>query len=321
MRGQHRVTVLMGGTSPERDISLISGKAIAQGLRDAGETVFEVVANDHELRELDHLPVDVVFPALHGTWGEDGGVQELLESRNLPYVGSGVEASRLGMDKLGSKETFQAHGVPTPRYAVITTDHSPDDVVERVEGLGLPVVVKPRGQGSSIGVHIIRSHGEVADAVSDALGYGQEALLEEFIRGRELTVGILDGEPLPIIELRSRREFFDFEAKYEAGVTEHVFDVPLGPESYRRVQDVALGAYRALGCRGFARVDMRLSEPADPYVLEVNTIPGFTPVSLFPEAARRAGLEFPDLCYRLVSIALRDCVKVRHPELTSERGG
>ncbi len=317
----HRVAVVMGGTSPEREISMVSGKAIAQGLRQAGETVYEVVANDYHLRELDDLPIDVVFIALHGTWGEDGGIQQLLESKGLPYTGSGVKASRRGMDKLLSKEAFAAHGVPTAPYESFAASDPLEEIVERAGSLGFPVVVKPRAQGSSIGVSIVRRPGDLSAAVADALQYGPDGLLERYVAGRELTVGILDGGPLPIIELRPRREFFDFEAKYQEGVTEHVFDIPRSPESYAHVQEAAVDAYCSLGCRGFARVDLRLSEEALPFILEVNTIPGFTPVSLFPEAAKHQGIGFPELCCRLVALALRDQGKVQRRELTNQRGG
>jgi len=321
MSEHHQVAVVMGGTSPEREVSLVSGKAVAEGLRQAGETVFEVVANDHQLHELDDLPVDVVFIALHGTWGEDGGVQELLESKGLPYTGSGVEASRWGMDKLLSKQAFAARRVSTAPYEPFAAGDGEEDVAQRAESLGFPLVVKPRAQGSSIGVHIVRRPEDLSAAVADALRYGSEGLLEAFVAGRELTVGMLDDEPLPIIEIQAHREFFDFEAKYQEGVTEHVFDVAVSPEVYRYVQEASADAYRALGCRGFARVDLRLSREAEPFILEVNTIPGFTPVSLLPEAARRRGLHFPDLCYRLVSLALRDGHDARCKQLTNQPGG
>jgi len=259
MAEPHRVAVVMGGTSPEREISMVSGKAIAEGLRQAGETVHEVVANDDHLRELDDLLIDVVFIALHGTWGEDGGIQQLLESKGLPYTGSGVKASRRGMDKLLSKEAFAAHGVPTAPYESFAASDPLEEIVERAESLGFPVVVKPRAQGSSIGVSIVRRPGDLSAAVADALQYGPDGLLERYVAGRELTVGILDGGPLPIIELR--------------------------------------------------------------FILEVNTIPGFTPVSLFPEAAKHQGIDFPELCYRLVALALRDQAEVQRRELTNQRGG
>lgn len=321
MREQHQVAVVMGGTSPEREISLVSGKAIAEGLRRAGETVFEVVADDHQLRQLDRLPIDVVFVALHGTWGEDGGIQQLLEGRGLPYTGSGPAASRLGMDKLAAKAAFRARGVPTPRAVALSATEPLTDITRWAQALGFPLVVKPRAQGSSIGVTIVREPQALGSAVAEALHYGPQGLMEAFVPGRELTVGILDEEPLPIIELRSQREFFDFEAKYHQGEAEHLFDVPLSPELYRQVQQAALAAYRALGCGGFARVDLRLSPEPRPYIMEVNTIPGFTPVSLFPEAARRRGLEFPELCYQLVSIALRDHQRTCRAEVGSEQGG
>jgi len=320
-REPRRVAVVMGGTSAEREISLVSGKAIAEGLRQAGESVFEVVANDQELAELDGLSPDVVFIALHGTWGEDGGVQELLEQKGLAYTGSGVGASRRGMDKGAAKAAFALRGVPTPRHVTFSAGEPLAGLVRRVGPLGYPLVVKPRAQGSSIGVHIVREPGQLIEAVVDALGYGPDVLLEEFIAGRELTVGILGREALPIIELRTGREFFDFEAKYQQGATEHVFDVPLSPEVYNHVQQVALAAFQALGCRGFGRVDLRLTEAGWPVILEVNTIPGFTPVSLFPEAARRRGVPFPELCSRLVDLALSDYAHARETQLTREQGG
>ena len=321
-RGEpRRVAVLMGGTSAEREISLVSGKAVAEGLRQAGENVCEVVANDQQLAELDRLSPDVVFIALHGTWGEDGGVQELLERKGLPYTGSGVGASRRGMDKGAAKAAFALRGVPTPRHVTFSAGEPLEGLGRRARPLGYPLVVKPRAQGSSIGVHIVRDAGQLAEAVVDALGYGRDALLEEFIAGRELTVGILGREALPIIELRTGREFFDFEAKYQHGATEHVFDVPLSPEVYAQVQQVAWEAFQALGCRGFGRVDLRLSEAGRPFVLEVNTIPGFTPVSLFPEAARRRGVPFPELCTRLVDLALKDHARARTTQLTRKQGG
>jgi D-alanine-D-alanine ligase len=308
----------MGGTSAEREISLVSGKAIAEGLRQAGEAVYEVVANDQELNELDGLSPDAVFIALHGTWGEDGGVQEVLERRGLPYTGSGVGASRRGMDKGAAKAAFALGGVPTPRHVTFSTGEPLRGLVERVGPLGYPLVVKPRAQGSSIGVHIVHGPGQLTEAVVDALRYDRDTLLEEFIPGRELTVGVLGRAALPIIELRTGREFFDFEAKYQHGATEHVFDVPVSPEVYGHVQQVALAAFRALGCRGFGRVDLRLTEAGRPFVLEVNTIPGFTPVSLFPEAARRSGVAFSELCSRLVDLALRDHAHAREAQLTGE---
>jgi D-alanine-D-alanine ligase len=308
----------MGGTSAEREVSLVSGKAVAEGLRQAGENVCEVVANDRQLAELDRLSPDVVFIALHGTWGEDGGVQELLERKGLPYTGSGVGASRRGMDKGAAKAAFALRGVPTPRHVTFSAGEPPEGLLRRVRPLGYPLVVKPRAQGSSIGVHIVHEPGQLTEAVGDALAYGQDVLLEEFISGREFTVGILGHEALPIIELRTGREFFDFEAKYQHGATEHVFDVPLSPESYRHVQQVALEAFRAVGCRGFGRVDLRVTETGRPFILEVNTIPGFTPVSLFPDAARRRGLAFPELCVRLVDLALRDHAHARETQLTRE---
>jgi len=304
-----RIAVLMGGISNEREVSLKSGKAVAAALQERGHRAFPLDITAPTLEALDGLEVDLVFVALHGWFGEDGQVQRLLDERGLPYTGSGVEASRTGMDKIASKRCFLRHAVPTADYLVISPEHGPREVQEQAEHLGYPLVCKPGVGGSSLGVSIVRSDEELTAALAKARGSGAEGgavLLERYVHGRELTVGVLDGEPLPLVEIVSRREFFDYQAKYAEQSTEYIIPVALLESLYRRAQQIAVRAYAAIGCRHMARVDMIHGYDGSLQVLEVNTIPGFTPRSLLPMAAEHAGIGFPQLCDRIAHMALRD---------------
>ncbi len=290
-----RVGVLLGGFSSERDVSLRSGKAVADALTAAGFPTTRIDVTSERLEGLDADAVDVAFLALHGRFGEDGGVQAALEARGLTYTGSGVEASRVAMDKVSSKERFRAAGVPTADWALVTyPGHLP---------MPPPVVVKPRAEGSSVGVSIVRAEGEYAAAVAKAVRLGGEALVERFVPGREMTVGILGERRLPVIELRPVREFFDYEAKYQDARTEYIVDPPLAPKERRAVQEAAWAAHESLGCRGMSRVDVILGTEG-PVVLEVNTIPGLTERSLLPKSARAAGMEFAALCAEILRLAI-----------------
>ncbi len=297
-----RVAVLLGGFSSEREVSLRSGKAVADALTAAGFPTTRVDVMSERLEGVDADAVDVAFLALHGRFGEDGGVQAALEARGLVYTGSGVEASRVAMDKVASKERFRAAGVPTADWTVVS---APGPVTTRNLALpmALPVVVKPRAEGSSVGVSIVRTEGEYADAVAKAVGLGGEALVERFVPGREMTVGILGERRLPVIELRPVREFFDYEAKYQDARTEYIVDPPLALEERRAIQEAAWAAHEALGCRGMSRVDVILGKEG-PVVLEVNTIPGLTERSLLPKSARAAGMEFTALCAEILRLAI-----------------
>jgi len=299
----YRIAVLMGGVSEEREVSLHSGEAIARGLEQVGQVVYPVVIDSPDLPNFPWQDLDLIFIALHGRFGEDGGIQELLEQRGVPYTGSSVQASRNAMDKLASKRLFNARGIPRPSYIHVPPDLELARLRRRLEGL-YPVVVKPRAQGSSIGVSIVRQRDQLQDALTEARALGPDVLVEKYIPGRELTVGILGERALPIIELRPKRAFFDYTAKYTKGETEYVIDPPL-PESVKsHVQELALAAHNVLGCEDFSRVDMMLENDRLPYLLEVNSIPGFTETSLLPKAARKAGIPFPELCYRIAEQAL-----------------
>ena len=294
----------MGGVSNERNVSLKSGKAIAGALADAGHRVFPVDVTKRNIDVLDTIIPNVVFIALHGEFGEDGQVQRLLEQKRIPYTGSGPEASRLGMDKIASKRAFIRNSVPTADYVVIEKQEDVRPAVELSAGLDYPLVCKPQHGGSSIGICIVRSEAELARAIHQASC--DRVLVERYVPGRELTMGILDDEPLPITEVVSRQEFFNYHAKYTDESTQYVTPVSLLESVYRRAEDVALRGYRALGCRHLARVDFIHGYDGKLYVLEVNTIPGFTSRSLVPMAAAYAGLDFGELCQRIVGMALRD---------------
>ena len=292
---QRKVAVLMGGTSAEREVSQRSGAAIAKGLRAKGWDVAEV---DVRSRGLDGLPdaIDVAFIALHGEFGEDGQIQRLLERRGVRYTGSSPEASEAAFDKRRCKRILAGRAIPTPAYEVLKAGQP--------RGLPLPVVLKPPCQGSSIGVHRVFREGEWDAAFGDASRYGDEVLVEAYIQGRELTVGIVGGQCLPVVEIIAPGDCYDYGAKYTPGKTRYVVPAELDGITSRRCQDAALRTFEALGCRGMGRVDIRLGQDGVPYVLELNSIPGFTELSLLPKAAAAAGIAFPDLCHRIAESAL-----------------
>ena len=293
-RTYERVAVLKGGPSSEREVSLRSGAAVAAGVRAAGDTVDEI---DVRGPELDLPPgIEAVFIALHGAFGEDGQVQALLEQRRIPYTGSHAGPSQTSFDKRMSKRCFVEAGIPTPAYELLKAGQP--------RRLPLPVVIKPPCQGSTIGVHRIRTDAEWAPALQDALRYGDEALVEAFIPGRELTVGIVGEDALPVIEVIAPNGWYDYDAKYGPNrKTEYRTPAPLAPAVAQRCQRLALDVFHALRCRGMARVDFRMAPDGGLYVLELNNIPGFTETSLLPKAAQAAGLGFPELCNRIMEMA------------------
>lgn len=294
-----RIGVIAGGDSAERDVSLVSGRQVHAALQAAGRA-----ARLLEISSLDDLVpglrgVDVAFNCLHGGRGENGTVQLLFEVLGLPYVGSGPQASALAMDKLRSKVAFLAKGLAVPRWHAYR-DHGIDSFcASAVQELGLPLVLKPCDQGSSLGVTIVHDAKELLPAASSIVSRFGSLFAEEFVPGRELTVSVLleDGEErvLPVVELLPPHEFYDYEAKYTDGLTEHVVPAPLDAETTERVKAAGLAAHRALGCYGFSRVDLRLGEDGVPYVLEANTLPGITPTSNLPVAAAAAGIPFQRL--------------------------
>lgn len=293
-----QVTVLRGGPSAEREVSLVSGRAVAEGLRSMGHEVFESDVSPNDLSGLRH-PADVIFPVLHGEFGESGELQEILEGRGLKFVGSGSKASRLGMDKVATKQAWEKAGLPTPPYRVVT---SLDEKVPQE-----PCVVKAIASGSSIDVFVCKGSAEgpvsARDAVATVLKKHKRALVEKFISGPELTVGLLEEKPLAPIRIVPKREFFDYEAKYKASDTEHRFDTGLPQNVIEKCRELAQKANQVVGARDLARIDIMLDERHNPYLLEINTLPGFTPKSLLPEAAKHAGIDFGPLVDRLVKRA------------------
>ena len=302
-RRQPRIAVAMGGPSSEREVSLNSGRAVAAALKTVGQDVTEVDLKDEDIAPLIEGGFDVVFVALHGAFGEDGKIQTLLENAGLPYTFSRPAASSLAMDKYVSKVTFNEKGVPTPPFAMPTGRNVTKELRSFVGEHGWPLVVKPVSQGSSIGVTICEDETALTEAVAAVRDLNDRVLVERYIAGREFTVGILDNEALPVIELVTPHAFYDYSAKYVDHTTSYLFDVDLPKETYAEIQSLGLVAHRGLGCRDLSRVDLRMDGDGRLYVLEVNTIPGFTATSLVPKAAKRAGLEFGELCLKLVRMA------------------
>jgi D-alanine-D-alanine ligase len=295
-----RVTVLSGGPSEEREVSLESGRAVADGLRKAGHTVFVADISPTDLSALDE-PCDVVFPVLHGQFGESGELQELLESRSLPFVGSDSHASRLGMDKVATKRAWEAAELPTPPYVVAISQ--PPDSARAAGRIEAPCVVKAIASGSSIDVYICRTERQVRDACATLLPKYGQCLIEKYIAGTELTVGIFEDRALHPIRIATTREFFDYTSKYKDSSAKHHFDLALPDDVVRNVQDLALRAHQEIGARDLSRIDVMIDRENRPYLLEINTMPGFTPKSLLPEMCAHEGIPFVELVDRLVQRA------------------
>jgi len=292
------ITVMLGGPSAEREVSLRTGTAVARALRSLRHCVHELDPREPNWT----LPADtqVVFLALHGTYGEDGTVQRQLDELGVPYTGCDAEASRVAFDKVLTKEKCIAAGVPTARFIVV---HSAD--APWPDGWQTPVVLKPVRQGSSVGLQFVEDRANWKTALTETLKHGSEALMEEKIAGRETTVGILGGQALPVVEVRPKTGGYNYHNKYTAGATDILCPAPFDKSVAQRIQQVALGAFRAIGGRDYARVDVMVRENGDPIVLEVNTLPGMTELSLLPKAAAAAGIDYPDLCQRMIDLALR----------------
>ena len=293
------ITVLSGGPSSEREVSLKSGQAIATALAGIGHKPTIADITPENLQALD-LPADLVFVALHGAFGEDGRVQRLLDERGIRYTGSGAAASALAMDKVATKCRFVEAEVPTPRFDVVTAGR----VSRAVEIWPLPVVIKPVAEGSSIDIQIVRDANTFQVALQRMTRQYGKCLVEKFVDGYELTVGILGDQALPPIEIRTKREFYNYEAKYIDNDTEYRFDIDLPVSVLAEVQALSVRAHQALGCRHFSRVDWLVDRQThQPYALEVNTIPGFTDHSLLPKSAARVGIGFGLLCQQIIELA------------------
>lgn len=292
-----KVAVLMGGPSAERDVSLKSGNAVLSALRRRGADAHPIDPDHAILRVLQDGKFERVFIALHGRWGEDGVIQGALETIDMPYTGSGVLGSALGMDKLRCKQLWRGGGIPTPEYERLTRETHFGQVIER---LGLPVFVKPAREGSSLGITRVTKNGELEAAWETASRYDDLVIAERGIVGREVTAALLGDRELPLIRLEAARDFYDYEAKYTRDDTRYHCPSGLAPALERHVQRLARTAFEALGCTGWGRVDVMLDAQDNPYVLEVNTVPGMTDHSLVPKAAAAAGIDFDELVIRIL---------------------
>lgn len=298
-----KVAVLAGGVGSEREVSLHSGQTIYAALREAGfaAVLSDITPDDTQI--LDDTTIDVFFLGLHGQFGEDGGVQAILEQRNRIFTGSDAAASRKAFDKLASKAVFSGVGAAVPRQVVVGPEDTEQTLGRKLSEFTGRMVVKPVRQGSSVGVEIVDGPAAAAAKGVQCFTTFGDCMIEEFIHGREITVGIVNGVALPIIEIRSKAAFYDFTAKYIADTTEYLFDTIPDAALVGRIQQTALDCFDALGCRHLSRVDLILTDAGVPYVLEINTLPGFTSHSLLPMAARKAGISTPQLCRQIVCAA------------------
>ena len=332
-----KIAVLLGGTSAERDVSLVTGRGIAKALADKGhriraidcafgdQLVTDWEADSNDIIRVDHSNIenrkaeldknllktldflikenfDATFIALHGGYGENGQLQAALDLIKIPYTGSQALASGLGMDKNLSKILFQKTGVPTASWTIFTRQQPVDE--KTIENLGLPLAIKPNDQGSTVGLTIVKHAEELERAIERAFQFGKTVMAEKFIPGREMTISMLDGEPLPIIEIIPEHGIYDYECKYQKGKSQYVVPAEIEENVTELLKDYAVKAYRVLACRHYARVDFRLQDNKLPFCLEVNTLPGMTPTSLVPKAAKAVGINFPDLVEKIIYLAL-----------------
>lgn len=302
MLSHQKIAVLMGGPGSEREVSLASGKAVLSALLGLG---LDAVAVDVTGPEIE-LPTgtNLAFNVIHGTFGEDGSLQQILEGLGIPYTGAGVKSSRIAFDKNLAKAAFVEHGVPTPRAEIIDVSNGP-----RLPSFPAPFVVKPPREGSSVGVHIVRNQADAEAAMADAAKYGDDILVEEFINGQELTVGILNDVALPVVHIIPPEGVYDMASKYPwlsgAKGSQYICPADLDAETTRLVQEAALAAHRSLGVEIYSRVDVLLDSQNRPFVLEANTIPGMTETSLLPKAAAAIGISFPELCKTIAELSLQ----------------
>lgn len=312
MPARCRIAVLFGGASKEAAVSEVSATGVATALANLGHDVTRVPADRHLARRLGELAPEVVFPALHGPPGEDGTVQGLLEMMELPYVGSGVEASAFAMNKIIAKHAFRMAHLPVADEVVVRADTSDiHQAAAHIDAiLGSQVAVKPNRQGSALGVTLVRNANELPAALILALSFGGDVLIEKFITGREVTVAVLDlhgstARALPVIEIRTAAStWYDYEHRYTAGASEHLIPAPIPENVAQQLASIAIRAHIALGCRDLSRADFVLSDAMSPVLLEVNTLPGMTPTSLFPDAAHAVGISFENLMQQLIDSAL-----------------
>lgn len=302
---KRRVGVLMGGLSSERDVSFRSGKAVAKALKGLGYQVTEIDAGRDLAQVLVRNRIDVVFNALHGKYGEDGCVQGLLEIVGVPYTGPGVAASAMSMDKSAAKKIFRAAGLTEAPFVELERRQFPAPAAFRSfeSPFGLPVVVKPNDEGSSVGVSVVKTRAKLAPALAAAFRYSSKVLVEQYVKGREIAVAVLGERALGTVEIRTRREFYDYKAKYTRGETKYLVPAPLDPVVEHRLSADAIVASKVIACEGVSRVDFIVTDTFENYVLEVNTLPGLTELSLVPKIAAQAGIPFPVLCEQILDLA------------------
>ena len=306
VKSKLKAAVLSGGIGEEHEISLQSGACVAEALKEAGLEVVSADIRPDNLGILEDNSIDVFFIALHGRFGEDGQLQQILEDKSLTYTGSGPIASRLAFDKLAAKERFAKAGITTPKAVEFDSRRRIEELEKQLRRLGVRFVVKPVRQGSTVGVSIVDDPKSALAAAEECSNKFGDCMIEEFIAGREVTVGILANQALPIIEIKSKTGFYDYHAKYLDERTEYLFDTVDNPELTEQIQNAALDCFNALGCRHFARTDLILGDDQKAYALEVNTIPGFTSHSLLPKAAAKVGLSMSDLCVKIIELALEN---------------
>ncbi len=298
-----KIGVIAGGLSSEREVSLRSGQAVFKALEELGYNVVFIDADKNVCEKIRNERIDIAFLALHGGWGENGGIQGMLEIMGIPYTGSGVLASALAMDKEATKKVFLYHEIPIPPFKTIESFYDVD--FDELITFEYPLVVKPAQEGSSVGVSIVREEKELKDALNEAFRFGKKVIIEKFIEGREIHIGVLADKALGGVEVRPKRGFYDYEAKYTTGLTEYILPPEIEEPLYEKLKSLALKAHKALGCDGATRIDMILAKDGNPYVLEVNTLPGMTETSLLPKIASLAGYDFKGLVKEILELALR----------------
>ena len=309
-----KVAILMGGPGSEREVSLATGRGVAKAIRSLGAEVVEIDVRDENFQLPDDI--DLAFIAIHGTFGEDGQIQKILERRGIAYTGDDASASELAFDKIRTKEKFLEHGVATPPWEVIHPGQQPT--------IPVPIVVKPAREGSTVGVVIVKNENDLESAIAEASKYDRELLIERFVSGRELTIGVLGDQALPIIEIIPKGGFYDFKNKYPflnpqaGGGAQHVCPAKIDAEKTNEIQQLALRAFQAVGLQVYARVDVILPDSERATVLEINTIPGMTEASLLPEAAAAAGIGYADLCVRIIALSQVRQVSGRQTRPTTE---
>lgn len=304
MLTDRKIGVLMGGMSSEREVSLRSGSAVFDALKKRGYNAVAVDAASNICEVLKKEKIDIAFLVLHGGWGEDGSIQGLLEVMGIPYTGSDVISSAIAMNKAASKKIFLYHRIPAPSFTVVSENSETLNSKLSTINFEMPWVVKPVCEGSSVGVSIVRDKGQIESALKTGFSCGNEIIIEKYIEGKEVHIGILNDRALGGVEVKTSFEFYSYEAKYTAGLTEYILPPPIEEAVYMKAKDVALSANRALGCSGATRVDLRIDNDGNPYVLEVNTLPGMTETSLLPKIAKEAGFDFPALVEEILKGAI-----------------